>query len=102
MRIIVLFNLSPDVSPADYEAWARGTDMPGVRSMKSVSDFQVYRTTGLLGSEAPAPYAYAEIIDVTDMDLFWQEVVQPGPQKVAGEFRAFLAGEPLFITTEAL
>lgn len=102
MRILVLFNLSPDVTPADYEAWARGTDIPGVRSLKSVSDFQVYRTTGLLGSDTPAPYAYAEVIDVADMALFLEEVVQPGPQKVAGEFRAFLAGEPLFITTESL
>lgn len=102
MRIIVLFNLKPEIAVADYEAWARGTDIPGVRSLKSVSDFQVYRTTGLLGGSGPAPYSHAEIIDVADMDLFWKEVVQPEPQRVAGEFRAFLAGEPLFITTEAL
>lgn len=102
MRIIVLFNLKPDVDRATYEEWARTTDIPGVRGLRSIDDFNVYRVTGLLGSDAPAPYAYSEVIDVADMDLFWQEVVQPGPQKVAAEFRAFLAGEPLFLLTEAL
>jgi len=102
VKIIVLFNLKPTVDVAAYEAWARKTDIPGVRAMKSVADFQVHRATGLLGSEAPSPYAYVEEIDVADMALFWQEVVQPGPQKVAAEFREFLAGEPVFITTETL
>jgi hypothetical protein len=102
VRIIVLFNLKPDVDIATYEAWARATDIPGVRSLVSVSDFQVHRATGLLGSEAPSPYAYVEVIDVADMALFWQEVVRPGPQQVAAEFREFLAGEPVFITTETL
>lgn len=102
MRIIVLFNLKPDVSVADYEQWARTRDIPGVRSLQSIQDFNVYRVTGLLGSEAAPPYRYSEVIDVRDMDLFWQEVVQPGPQAVAAEFRQFLAGEPLFLMTEAL
>ncbi len=102
MRIIVLFNLKPGVAIAAYEAWARTTDIPGVRAMKSVGDFQVHRATGLLGSDALSPYAYVEVIDVNDMALFWEEVVQPGPQKVAAEFREFLAGEPVFITTETL
>lgn len=102
MRIIVLFNLKPGVEVAAYEAWARATDIPGVRSLKSVADFQVHRATGLLGSDTPSPYGYVEVIDVADMALFWQEVVQPGPQKVAAKFRKFLAGEPVFITTETL
>jgi hypothetical protein len=102
MRIIVLFNLRDGVDPATYEQWARTRDLPGVRSLGSVKDFNVYRVTGLLGSEAAAPYAYSEVIDVGDMDLFWKEVVQPEPQAVAAEFREFLAGEPIFLMTEAL
>lgn len=102
MKIVVLFNLKPGIDIAAYETWARTTDIPGVRALKSVADFQVHRATGLLGSEVPSPYAYIEVIDVADMALFWQEVVQPGPQKVAAEFREFLAGEPIFITTETL
>lgn len=55
MRIIVLFNLKPGVDAAAYEAWARSTDIPGVRALKSVDDFQVYRATGLFGSDAKPP-----------------------------------------------
>ena len=101
MRIVVLFNLKPGVAVEAYEAWARATDMPGVRGMESVGDFQVYRN-GLLGSDAKPPYAYSEVIDVADMDLFWQEVVQDKSQKIAAEFRTFLDDEPVFLATEAL
>ena len=51
MRIVVLFNLKPGVDPAAYEEWARTTDIPGVRALGSCTDFQVYRTTGLLGGK---------------------------------------------------
>ena len=102
MRIVVLFNLAEGIDHADYERWARERDIPGVRSLGSIDDFQVYRATGLLGSATPSPYAYVEIIDVADMGKFFEEVVAEEPQKVAAEFRQFLAGEPLFIMTEAL
>ena len=101
MRIIVLFNLLPGADAGAYEQWARGTDIPGVRALGSVADFQVYRLTGLLGSETAAPYAYAEVIDVADMAAFGADVASAAVQKVAAEFRAF-ADNPLFITTQAL
>jgi NAD(P)-dependent dehydrogenase (short-subunit alcohol dehydrogenase family) len=56
MRLLVLFNLKPGVSAADYEHWAQTRDMPAVRSLPSVDDFRAYRVTGLLGSDTPAPY----------------------------------------------
>lgn len=101
MRILVLFNLKPGTDPAAYEQWARTTDIPGVRALGSVADFQVYRITGLLGSDAPAPFAYAEVIDVADMAAFGADVATDSVQKVAAEFQAF-ADSPLFLTTEAL
>ena len=101
MRIIVLFNLQAGADPAAYEKWARSTDIPGVRALGSVADFQVYRLTGLLGSDGKPPYAYAEIIDVADMAAFGADVSSEAVQKVAAEFRVF-ADDPLFITTETL
>jgi hypothetical protein len=101
MRIIVLFNLKPGVDAAEYEDWARSTDIPGVRSLGSCSDFQVYRTTGLFGSEEKPPYAYIEAIDIKGMDAFLSDVTSDAVQKVAAEFQGF-ADNPLFITTEAL
>lgn len=101
MRIILLFNLKAGTDRQRYEDWARTTDIPGVRALGSVADFRVYRTTGLLGSDAPAPYAYAEVIDVTDMDEFGTDVASETVQKIAAQFQAF-ADAPLFILTEEL
>lgn len=101
MRIVVLFNLKPGVDPAAYEQWARTTDMPGVRALASVSDFRVHRVTGLLGSEAASPYAYAETIDIVGLDPFLADVASEAVQKVAAEFQAF-ADAPLFLLTEDL
>jgi hypothetical protein len=101
MRIVVLFNLKQGVDPAEYEDWARGTDIPGVRSLGSCTDFQVYRATGLFGSDAKPPYQYIETIDIKGMDAFLADVTTEAVQKVAAEFQR-LADNPLFITTEAL
>ncbi|MBC7521895.1 MAG: REDY-like protein HapK [Sandarakinorhabdus sp.] len=101
MRIIVLFNLLPGVEAAAYEEWAKKRDIPGVRSLPSVDDFQVYRGVGLLGSEGKPPYAYIEIIDVADMDGFGKDVGSAAIQAVAAEFAAY-ADAPAFILTEAL
>jgi hypothetical protein len=101
MRIIVLFNLKAGVDAVAYERWAKTTDIPSVRALGSVADFQVYRNTGLLGSDAAPPYAYAEIIDVADMDAFGSDVASASVQKIAAEFQAF-ADNPLFIMTEVL
>ncbi len=98
--IIVLFNLKPGVSVADYEAWARSTDLPIVRGLKSIAGFDVLRTTGLLGGGA-APYAYVEIVRIADMGTFQTDVATETMQRVAGEFQTF-ADRPQFILTEAL
>lgn len=99
MRIIVLFNLKPGADPDAYEAWAKSTDIPGVRAMGSVRDFRVYRTAGLFGTGEAAPYAYAEIIDIEAMDPFLADVTTDAAQKVAGQFQEF-ADNPIFILTE--
>lgn len=101
MRIVVLFNLKPGTDVAAYEEWARTRDMPGVRSLTSIDDFQILRATGLLGTDAAPPYRYIEIIDVNDMEGFGKDVGSEAMQKVAGEFQAF-ADNPQFILTEQL
>ncbi len=102
MRIIVLFNLKPGVAAADYEAWARSRDIPGVRSLPSINDFTIHRTTGLLGSTEKAPYDYVEIIDIADMDGFWKDIATDASTQVAKEFREWLGAPPMFMLTEEL
>lgn len=101
MRIICLFNLKPGASAQAYEAWARGTDIPGVNALGSVNSFTVHRATGLFGSEASPPYDYIEVIDIKGMDEFVADVSNPEFQKVAAAFGQF-TDNPCFILTEDL
>ena len=100
-RIVALFNLKPGISASDYENWAKTKDIPTVNGLKSVDRFEVFRSTGLLGSDARPPYQYIEIIDVKDMDVFGGEVSTETMQKIAGEFQA-MADDLAFILTDKL
>ncbi|MEP3050708.1 MAG: REDY-like protein HapK [Erythrobacter sp.] len=101
MRIVVLFNLKPGASADAYENWARSTDIPAVRAMNSVTDFQALKATSLLGSDGAVPYQYIETIDITAMDPFMADVSTETAQRIADEFQEF-ADNPTFILTERL
>ena len=101
MRIVCLFNLKDGARREDYEAWARGTDIPGVNALGSVRSFTVHRATGLFGSDAAPPYDYIEVIDIHGMDAFVAYVTDPEFQKVAAAFGQF-TDNPTFILTEDL
>lgn len=101
MRIVVLFNLKAGIDVAAFEEWVRTRDLPGVRSRVSVTEFQIYRATGLLGSDARPPYQYVEIIDVESLEGFARDLARDAARKIAEEFRDF-ADDPQFILTEAL
>lgn len=101
MRIIVLFNLKEGVDPAAYEAWARGSDIPGVNALGSVDRFTVHKATGVFGSDAAAPYQYIEVIDIAGMDGFVADISTPEFQAMAAPFQQF-ADNPQFILTEDL
>jgi len=98
MRILVLFNLKNGVDPAEYEAWAAGTDVPTIRGLPSIDSFRVHALTGLLMGEGKPPFAYAEVIDVADPDQFGADVSTPGVKAIAAQFQKF-ADNPVFLTT---
>lgn len=100
-KIVALFNLKPGTSAADYEAWAKETDLPTVNGLKSVDQFEVFKATALLGSEAKPPYTYIEIIDVNDMEVFGGEVGTEAMQKVAAAFQG-MVDDLVFIMTDKL
>jgi len=99
-RIFALFNLKLGQDPSAYEAWAKASDIPAVRAMSSVDDFQVQKVEGLLGSEDTPPFGYIETIDVNDMNRFFAEVSTPAAQKIAGEFQSMV--DVTFLVTKAL
>lgn len=99
-KIIVLFNLKAGVSVEAYEAWALSTDVPTVNGLKSVDNFDVFRTSGLLGG-GEAPYQYVETIDVPDLEALGADVSSEVMQKVAAEFQQF-ADNPLFMISNSI
>lgn len=101
MRIIVLFNLRPSVSVADYESWATKTDIPIVNALGSIKSFTVHKATGVMGSDQTPPYQYIEIVEVSDDEQFGKDCATDTMKKVAAEFQA-LADNPTFVTTTQL
>ncbi len=98
MRLIVLLKLKPGADRAQYEAWVRDTDIPGVRRLPSVSGYTVHKASGLLGSGEPAPYDYVEILDVADPARFEADVATPEVQALAAGLASF--AEATFIVTD--
>jgi len=84
-----------------YEQWANSTDLPIVNGLGSIDKFEVFKTTGLLGSDEPAPYQYVERLVINDFDKFGEQVGSDTMKKVAAEFQEF-ADNPLFITLESI
>lgn len=100
MRIIALLKLKPGTDPAAYEQWARTRDIPGVRSLVSVRDFQVLKATGVLFQEgATPPYDYIEVLDIVKMDEFLRDCGGDIVGALSKEMGAFTDGAT-FITTE--
>jgi REDY-like protein HapK len=99
--IVVLFNLKPGASVADYEAWAKEKDMPTVQSLGSVSNFRIMKMGQLLGTETPSPYQYCELIEVPDMNAFFADLGNEAVQAGAKAFNEF-AENPLFIVSDDL
>lgn len=101
MKIIVLFNLKSDADPEAYENWAKTIDIPGVNALVSVNRFTVHKSSGQFGSDAAPSYDYVEIIDISTLDGFVDEVSTEDFQKVAAAFGDY-ADNPEFIMTEEL
>jgi hypothetical protein len=99
-RIIALFTLKPGVVIADYEAWARSVDIPVVNRLPSIASFEVFKAVGLVGSDAPPPYHYIEIVDVADMTQFGTDVATQTMQDIAAKFQSM--ADVTFILTEKL
>lgn len=99
-QIIVLFNLRAGVTAVDYEAWAKRVDIPTVGGLKSIASFSVLKSTSRLGSAAPPPYQYIEIIAVRDMTAFGADIATEQMKQVAAQFGEF--AEAIFINTTPL
>ncbi|MDZ7897591.1 MAG: hypothetical protein U5N85_06130 [Arcicella sp.] len=100
--LIVLFNLKEGVSAADYEAFAKELDIPTVKSLKSVSEFQVFKSQGIFGSDAIPPYQYVEVIHFDSIENLVADMgKEPKMAEIPAKFQEF-ADSPIFIVSESL
>ena len=100
--LIVLFNLKSGVSEADYEAFAKTLDIPTVSGLKSVSDFKVYKSYGIFGSDTTPPYRYFELINFSTVDELMGDMgAEPKMADIPAKF-AEMADNPMFILTKSI
>lgn len=95
--LIVLFNLKPGVTEADYEAFARDLDVPTVKGLRSVSEFRVFRLDGVMGTENAAPYRYVEVIDFESMEALGADMAATAAMSGIQAKFAELAENPVFM-----
>ena len=69
--------------------------------MSFLDNFEIFRTSGLFGSDEPAPYGYVEIISINSDSGFNEEVGSEMMVKVAEQFGSF-ADNPQFILTNSI
>ncbi len=97
--VLVLFNLKAEASIADFEQWAKEKDIPTVKSLGSINDFRVLKLGMILGSDKQAPYQYAELIEIKNMEAFFVDLGAEAVQAGAKQFNEF-ADSPLFILAD--
>ena len=85
--LIVMFNLKEGVSEADYEAWAKSSDLPTVRGHKGVDGFDLFRADNLFRTENASPYRYVEVIQINDLDQFNLDVATDAQKPISEKFR---------------
>ena len=100
--LIVLFNLKEGVSAADYEAFAKELDIPTVKSLQSVSEFQVFKSLRIFGSDATPPYQYVEMIHFDSIENLVSDMgKEPKMSEIPAKFQE-LADNPIFIVSEVI
>lgn len=101
MVLIVLFNLKDSNAADMYEKWANTVDIPTVTKLSSVDSFEIFKTSGLLGLEAQAPYQYVEVIKVNNAEQLGRDISTETMQKVAAQFQEF-ADNPIFMVAQSI
>ena len=95
MKCFVLFRLKPGVTPEEYEAWFRETNVPAVRKLRSITSYRTWRVSGVM--EGEPGFAFLEEMELADRDAFEAEI------ESAADMQAMLEGwyarvaEPLIV-----
>jgi hypothetical protein len=88
--MIVLVNLEAGVSPEDYEHWVLESYSPAVLKLPSVEDWRNHRVSGLLGSDAAAPYQYVVTLNINDLEQLGRDMESEEMRGLLSELHRFV------------
>lgn len=72
MKCFVTFRLRPDVTPEEYDEWFRQTNVPAVRTMKSIKSYRVWRVADAM--EGDPTFQVLEEMEIEDRAAFEREL----------------------------
>jgi hypothetical protein len=82
--------LRSGVNAAEYEQWVREVDYRAARNIPSITNYRVYHINGPCLGDA-APYDYVEVVEITDIDAYRQDIEQhPAARVIAEEIGQFV------------
>lgn len=80
---IILYNLAPHVTEAQYQAYVDNEKGPLLDSLESVKKFELVKITGSVSGKIP--YKYVGIMHLTSLDDFYKK---DAPSKKFQDFQA--------------
>ena len=101
VNLMILYSLKAGVTPADFEAWVKSTDYPGMRGLGSVADFRTHRAEKLLMGDGKPTVQYIETFSIPNLDAFVAEDM-PGAtlQGIMGQFMGFAEAPQFIVVSE--
>jgi hypothetical protein len=79
-RVFFLTHLRPGVDPAEYEKFLVDYDYPKSMELLPISSYKATRIEGRAVSEGDVPYAYIEVLDIDDFDVYKNAFANPSPE----------------------
>lgn len=72
MKCFVQFRLKPGVTPEQYEAWFRESNVPVVRRLQTITSYRVWRCASVM--EGDPAWLYLEEMEITSQPEFETEI----------------------------
>lgn len=94
--IVVLFNLKPSISKAEYLNWTSVADLPSAGRSPVIDLVELLYAKGALKDNEASPYQYIEFFSLSEAEMLDVETRHQLVQKLAKEF-AQITDNPMFL-----
>jgi len=85
--------LKAGADAAAYERWVQHTDYRLAQQIPSIVHYRVHRIAGPVDGNAPPPYDYIEVLEVTAIDEYRSDLTHhPAIQPILAEIGQFIEG----------